>query len=133
MRRLFITLAFFCAGLYVSGQSRTASVFYQYDSYGNCILRTMNGVKKSMKNMQTADTLKVQVVPDVYIEDKLSVSVNRDNGVYYVLSDIDGHVKTEGLMKDRNIIIDVLHYRRGLYLLRVYDESGSVEYKLIKR
>lgn len=83
--------------------------------------------------MQTADTLKVQVVPDVYIEDKLSVSVNRDNGVYYVLSDIDGHVKTEGLMKDRNIIIDVLHYRRGLYLLRVYDESGSVEYKLIKR
>lgn len=69
MRRLFITLAFFSAGLYVSGQSRTASVFYQYDSYGNCILHSMNVVKKSMKNMQTADTLKVQVVPDVYIGD----------------------------------------------------------------
>lgn len=62
MRKLFVTLAFFSAGLYVSGQSRTASVFYQYDSYGNCILRTMNGVKKSMKNMQTADTLTVKII-----------------------------------------------------------------------
>lgn len=46
MRKLFVTLAFFSAGLYVSGQSRTASVFYQYDSYGNCILRSMNGMKR---------------------------------------------------------------------------------------
>ena len=83
--------------------------------------------------MQTNDTLKVQIVPDVYIEDKLSININKDNGVYYILSNIDGYVKAGGLMEKRNVIIDVSRYRRGLYLLRVYDDSGSVEYKLIKR
>lgn len=133
MKRLIVTFFFFSAGLYVFGQSRTVSVFYDYDSSGNCILRTMSGLKKSSSSMQTNDTLKVQIVPDVYIEDKLSININKDNGVYYILSNIDGYVKAGGLMEKRNVIIDVSRYRRGLYLLRVYDDSGSVEYKLIKR
>lgn len=83
--------------------------------------------------MRTSDTLKVQIVPDVYIEDKITISTNKDNGVYYVLSNIDGYIKADGLIENRNVIIDVSQYLRGLYLLRVYDDSGSVEYKLIKR
>lgn len=133
MNRLIVTLIFFSAGLYVFGQSRTVSVFYEYDSSGNCISRTVSGLKKSLSNMRTSDTLKVQIVPDVYIEDKLTISTNKDNGVYYVLSNIDGYIKADGLIENRNVIIDVSQYLRGLYLLRVYDDSGSVEYKLIKR
>lgn len=133
MKRVLFLLSFCMTEMCAFSQSRTVSVFYGYDNAGNCVLRSTGGRMGKTGEFKETDSLKVQITPSLYMETEFSINVNKDKDVHYILSDVEGHLKAEGTIENGVVIVNVSGFRRGLYLLRVYDNYDVVEYKMIKR
>ncbi|MGM9705213.1 MAG: T9SS type A sorting domain-containing protein [Prevotella sp.] len=133
MKQILIILLFCLTEISSYSQSRTVSVFYDYDNAGNCVLRKTSGLMRNISEFDIKDTLKVDVIPSQYIETEISINVNKNKDVHYMLSDVGGHVKAEGTIENGLVTVNVFGFSRGLYLLRVYDGEDAVEHKLIKR
>ena len=82
----------------------------------------------SVKNNSTQ--LKLLVFPNPAVHE-LSICVEQNDGSQILIQDLTGRTVYQGILKEKNLIIDTSLFQKGLYILKIKSEVGIVSKKIV--
>lgn len=94
-------------------------------SLGNgLIAQSLDYAKDDVSSFETSEDINVQIYPNP-TSDFVRVSVDKKFIGNYKLSNIFGKNLLEGEINDASEQIDLLKFRTGIYIIRLYDVHGN--------